>query len=53
MHIRPIAAGARTTTKSIKVSIALQQGKQDAALLSRLSDRVNAPHRYLLHFAKG
>jgi len=35
MHIRPIAAGASTTAKSISVSIALQQGKQDAVLPRR------------------
>jgi hypothetical protein len=39
MHIRPIAAGASTTTKSIRVSIALQQGKQDAALAAQKGGR--------------
>jgi len=32
MHARPIAAGSSSNSRSISVSIALQQGKNDAGL---------------------
>jgi hypothetical protein len=35
MHKRPIAAGDSSIAKSIKVSIALQQGKDDAGSAAR------------------
>jgi hypothetical protein len=42
MHIRPIAAGANTTTKSISVSIAPQRSKQNAC--PRRSDEGRKRH---------
>jgi len=39
MQTMPITAGASTTTKSMSVSIALQQGKSDAAPAAQAGER--------------
>ena len=51
MHIRPIAAGASTTTKSIGVSIAPQRSKQSSR--PRRSDEGRKCHMLGVAFPRG